>query len=162
MGHVSISPRTKHPQQASRILTHIMKSIGWIVIVLGTTACAATLDSQSGGDHLRSQAVELQLDKDHHDSVSASAGDHTDWKKIQIPMDASYMVHMFWDSPYSEITLHVMDQAGRLKFRLQKTRGQDQNRWRGLRLREGMHYLKIRAHKMGSVYTLKIAPDDGE
>jgi len=143
-------------------LLNVLKPLGWIVLALGITACAATLDSQSGGDHLRSQAVELQLDKDHHDSVSASAGDHTDWKKIQIPMDASYMVHMFWDSPYSEITLHVRDPAGRLKFRLQKTRGQDQNRWRGLRLSEGMHYLEIRAHKLGSVYTLKIKPDDGE
>ena len=135
--------------------------IGLFIALVGTAGCATTLDSQSGGDQNRAQAIEIDLNQDTHDSISATAGDHTDWKKFIIPMDTSVTVIFFWDSPYSEITISIRDQAGRRLYRLRKTKGQEQNQWRGLRLREGMHYLEIRAHTLGSVYTLKIVPDDG-
>ena len=131
------------------------------VFVLGalllSIGCAAALDGQSGGDHHRGQAVEIALNQNVDDSVSAPAGDHTDWKKFRLDDDTTVTAAFFWDSPYSEVVVTVRDEAGRQLYRLQKTKGQNENQWRGLRLRAGIHYLEIRARKLGSVYTFRLA-----
>ncbi len=136
---------------------HRRGSVFLLGALLLSIGCAATLDGQSGGDHHRGQAVEIALNQNVDDSVSAPAGDHTDWKKFRLEDDTTLTALFFWDSPYSEVTVTVRDETGRQLYRLQKTKGQSENKWRGLRFRPGLHFLEIRARKLGSVYTFQLA-----
>lgn len=126
------------------------------VIITGCGAFGTNRDTNSGGDHVRGKAKPLELGVTHDDHVSASDGDHTDWKSFSLPDPTLLEVHAYWDDPSVDVVVNVRDQFGGRIFELKHKRGQREDHWRDIRMRDGEFYLEVVAKRGASVYTLEL------
>ena len=113
-------------------------------------------DENSGGDHVRGKAVQLKLGETHDDHVSASDGDHTDWKKFVLPGPTVLTINAYWDDPSISAIVAVRDQFGGTIFQLHHKRGDRSDHWPDMKMREGEYYLELVAVDGASVYTLEL------
>lgn len=127
-----------------------------LALTSGCGAFASSLDKNSGGDHVRGKAVSIQISQTHDDFVSAPDGDHTDWKSFSLPDATLLEVHAYWDNPDIEAVVNVRDQFGGRIFELKHARGQREDHWTDIRMRDGDFYLEIVAKRGASVYTLEL------
>ncbi len=132
-----------------------------LALTVATTACASTLDKDSGGDHVRGKAVVVKLNETHDDSISADQGDHTDWKKLTLKATTIIDVNVYWDDPSVRAKVNVKDQFGGQVYELTHEPGERENHWKGMKLREGDTFLEVVAERGASVYTIELTSGDG-
>ena len=122
----------------------------------GCAAFGSNLDNNSGGDHVRGKAKPIELGRTHDDHISAPDGDHTDWKSFALPDATLIEVHAYWDDPSVDAIVNVRDQFGGRIFELKHVRGQKEDHWTDIRMRDGEFYLEVVAKRGSSVYTLEL------
>lgn len=81
-----------------------MTTRGWIgaVLVLVAAGCGGVetrLDSQSGGDAARDQAMAIFLDRTVTDRIDGPNGDHTDWKYLDVLDKGRLKIEVSFDTP---------------------------------------------------------------
>ena len=157
----------------------MLRTAAALILVTGTLACGVKppkvpdapgapnvpgvdgRDENSGGDHVRGKAKEIVVGETFDDHVSDPDGDHTDWKKFSLIEPTNLTLLAFWDDPSVETTLTFRDQFGGQLYQVKHARGERQNRWAGLKLREGEYYLEVVATRGASVYTLHLIAQGG-
>jgi hypothetical protein len=110
----------------------------------------------SGGDEMRGGAEAVDLGIAFDDRVSASHGDATDWKVLELKDGGEVTIQIWWDDPEIEATLQVRgEQAGKLAG-LAHQEGARTDKLGPLKLPAGKTYIEIKAESGGSVYTLEV------
>ncbi len=132
------------------------KIVVGVLISVFTCGCFGVMDEKSGGDHVRGKAKEVLLNTTHDDHVSADDGDHTDWKKFNIPAEMKVTLDAYWDDPSVDALIRVKDQFGGAIFELKHERGKMRDNWPNMKMREGEFYLEVVAKRGASVYTLEL------
>lgn len=138
----------------------VFKCILASALAVCLAACGGVMDANSGGDHVRGKAKELQFGQTFDDHVSADEGDHTDWKSLVIEGDSTVTLDAWWDDPSVDAVIRIKDQFGGAVFELDHESGNRRDRFPGMKLREGQYYLEIVAKRGGSVYTLELFRGD--
>lgn len=76
--------------------------VAWLAVAVALGGCGGVetrLDSASGGDAARDQAMAVFLERTVTDRVDAPNGDHTDWKYIDILDRGRLKIEVSFDSP---------------------------------------------------------------
>ncbi len=64
-----------------------------------SAACGTSYNALTGGDGGRGDATDLQLDVLAWDRVDADAGDHTDWKRLELADDTRLRIRAWTFEP---------------------------------------------------------------
>jgi hypothetical protein len=92
---------------------HPVRTLAALVSLLA--ACGTAFNAQTGGDGGRGDAVDVQLGVLVWDRVDAEAGDHTDWKRLELEAPAKVRVRAWTFEPASfRGRLQVRDARGQL------------------------------------------------
>lgn len=76
--------------------------VAWLAVAVALGGCGGVetkLDSASGGDAARDQAMAVFLERTVTDRVDAPNGDHTDWKYIDILDRGRLKIEVSFDTP---------------------------------------------------------------
>lgn len=82
-----------------------MSRYGWIGgaavawVLAGCGGVESRLDGQSGGDAARDQAMAIFLDRTVTDRIDGPAGDHTDWKYLDVLDKGRLKIEVSFDTP---------------------------------------------------------------
>lgn len=119
--------------------------------------CRPSKDSNSGGDHSRIGAVEIQLGAIVDDKVSSLTGDNTDWKRFNIESDNTPLkINIYWDNLKVKAKLALRDIfGGEIKF-IEHTEGSPKDSIEGISLKEGTYFIEIEAKENESVYSIEV------
>jgi hypothetical protein len=132
------------------------------LLVVAVVACAPGFNAESGGDASRSSAVEIPTDEAVDDRVSADQGDHTDWKRFQLPTTSSVILRFWWDDPSVRTTVQVRDEHGK-QLHQAVHEGEDREDVFGpVNLEPGVYYVQIEAQAGASVYTFRLDTGPGQ
>jgi hypothetical protein len=129
-----------------------------------TVGCGVGFDERTGGDGGRGDAQSIQLGALHFDRVSATDGDHTDWKSFKLDEAQSFRVEIWWDEASSvRATIEARDALGNLigGSSLVHDRKVSSERTGPIGPLTGNVFLRIQASEGSSVYSLRVTPADG-
>lgn len=86
-----------------------------IIPALVLAACGTSFNAGTGGDGGRGDATELQLGALLWDRVDAEAGDHTDWKRLELEAPARLRIRAFTFEPRGfKGVLELRDERGQV------------------------------------------------
>ena len=126
------------------------------------TACGPSLAEHSGKDMARGKAVKIKLDQAYDDRVSAPEGDNTDWKTFTLEYPTTVTLKVYWDSPNKlDATVMVADHVNVVKGTIRHNPGQREELAGPVTLDEGTWFVRVRAYKGSSVYTLEVLQGEG-
>lgn len=80
----------------------LARGVAAALLLAGLAACSANdarLDSNSGGDAARDQAMAVFVDRTVTDRIDAPGGDHTDWKYVDVLDPGRMRVEVSVDTP---------------------------------------------------------------
>lgn len=125
-------------------------------------ACSATdtrLDSNSGGDAARDQAMALFIDRTVTDRLDAPGGDHTDWKYVDILDKGKMRVEVSVDQPeqLGKAYVELTDAFGNRLDRQLVSQGQTNYVFtREVETVPDKYYVRAFTEQGGSVYTVGV------
>jgi hypothetical protein len=144
-------PKTTSCLRTSLLLLSLACSLGF-----GVVACTVEPDvnANSGPDHQKAGARELQFSRSSTDSVDRKSGDMTDWKYFRVPATGLIEFSISFDNPDSRGVAIVRDALGLQLARLEH-RGQPilKATFRG---EPGIYYLEIFSQVGHTVYTYDV------
>ena len=118
-------------------------------------ACGVKEDENSGIDKDRGGAIEVSIGQVVNDDLNPDAGDHTDWKTFAVPAPGYLTVQVFWDqsADIKDAVITVHDKFG---SQLEKRNHQADipNDEVVVRVEEGYYFVKLRAERGASIYSL--------
>lgn len=118
--------------------------------------CGPGFDAMSGKDGLRGDAPNAELDQYIDDRVSASGGDHSDWRALDMAQNARLTVEIWWDNPEVEASLLLRSRRAGSAQKLVHRHGVRHETLGPIDVTEGAWYLRVQAQTGSSSYTLRI------
>ena len=130
-------------------------------LVLGVSwGCGAGFESASGQDGLRGGSAEAAVDQYIDDRVSASEGDNSDWRVIELEQASKVTVEIWWDNPEVTGTLLIRGRQAASIRKLEHQSGQRHERLGPFELPEGKWYIRVQTESGSSGYTLRVVTGD--
>lgn len=137
-----------------------------IVAIAACSTREVKLDSNSGGDAARDQAMAVFIDRTVTDRLDAPGGDHTDWKYVDILDKGGLRVEVSVDTPeqLGKSFIELTDAFGNRLDRQLVSQGQTNYVFtREVETTPDKYYVRVFTEQGGSVYTVGVrlayAPD---
>ncbi|MEC9071044.1 MAG: hypothetical protein VX938_01640, partial [Myxococcota bacterium] len=133
-----------------------LKSCLVVTMLCLLSGCGVGYNTDSGGDARRSAAQDVNTDEPLDDRVSAKQGDHTDWKRFELPTSASLTLRFWWDDPSVRASVQLRDEHGSLLHEAVHQSSRAEEIFGPVDLGPGAYFLQIEAASGASVYTFRL------
>ncbi len=133
-----------------------------LALLAALAACSANdtrLDSNSGGDAARDQAMAVFVDRTVTDRIDAPGGDHTDWKYVDVLDPGRMRIEVSVDTPEQteKAFVELTDAFGNRLDRQLVTPGQTNYVFaKEVEEAPDKYYVRMFSQKGGSVYTVGV------
>jgi hypothetical protein len=127
-----------------------------LLSLAATAGCKSDRDRNSAGDETRGKAVSVPLGMVVTDQISATFGDHTDWKSFAVPAPGVLAVRVYWDASdkVKDAVVTVHDKYGvQLAERLHDPNVAIDELL--VRVDQGFYYVKVAAERGESIYSIQ-------
>jgi len=118
--------------------------------------CGIGFDGASGDDAQRGDAPEATVDQYIDDRVSASEGDHSDWRMFVLEQPSRVTVEIWWDNPDVDGTLMVRGRRSGSAKEREHEDGRRHEKLGPINLEDGQWYVRVQATSGSSSYTMRI------
>jgi hypothetical protein len=117
---------------------------------------------QSGGDHNRTQAIEMPVNRviiDHCDQVN---GDRDDWKYFTVTSPGIVKVVVNFDYVEAEAQVEVINSVGQVLSNLELPESTDILRQLSFQVKPGNYYLHFYCQTLNTDYSVEVKLDELE
>ncbi len=139
-------------------MQHYTKLCALLLCAWALTACQVERDPNrnGGGDHLRTTAINMPLNKVIIDHVDIVGGDRDDWKFFTITNDGLVRVVANFDNPEAEARVFVINAVGQVMSDLELPESTKQVRQLQFQAKPGNYYLHIYADELNTDYSVEV------
>jgi hypothetical protein len=131
-------------------------ALALVILTTGASGCGQAFNSASGDDAKRAGALGFGLNSPSDDRVSASQGDHTDWKSFEIEDDANVRLRIWWDEPGIEAHVTLVDERAKGIAEIIHEAGARYDELAPVGLAAGLYFIQVEADGGASVYTIEV------
>jgi hypothetical protein len=127
-----------------------------MTVLLALSGCGPGFDEASGKDGLRGGSAEAAVDTYLDDRVSASEGDHSDWRVFELEQPSAVTVEIWWDNPDAGGNLLLRGRSSGSSKTFEHKKGQRSESMGPFDLAEGKWYVRVQSDSGASGYTIRI------